>query len=263
MEQHAGGAVATITARWADLTIEQEEAAPFAPVLDESEVAAQQTAERWMLLGKFLTNKLVKMEYMRQVMAAAWQPVAGMEVSEIKPRLFLFTFNHVTDLQRVLNDGPWAFENATFVCDQLVEGGFPDDVRLDTVQMWIQVHGLPMGYTTDKVLEQIGNYLGTYIRGDDRFTGAPWKVFYRIRVAIRVDKPLKRRLNFVKRDKSACWVSFKYERLHNFCFYCGKLGHLYKFCRIARDSALPVEQYPYSAELRAGGRRGPRAVGEY
>ncbi|XP_019197752.1 PREDICTED: uncharacterized protein LOC109191599 [Ipomoea nil] len=262
-ERQAENVVATITARWADLALEEEEVAPFAPQLDESEGAAAGKAERWMLLGRFLTNKLVKVEYMRQVMAAAWQPVTGMQVSEIKPRLFMFTFHHVTDIQRVLNDGPWPFENATLICEQLVEGGFLDDVVLDTVQMWIQVHGLPMGYTSDKILEQIGNYLGTFVKGDDRVAGAPWKVFYRIRLAIPVEKPMKRRLNFVKRDKSTCWVTFKYERLHNFCFYYGKLGHLYKFCRMARDSVLPVEEYPYSTELRAGIKRGPRAVGEH
>ncbi|XP_019183642.1 PREDICTED: uncharacterized protein LOC109178463 [Ipomoea nil] len=165
-------------------------------------------------------------------------------------------------MERVLDDGRWAYENATLVCKQVIDGKLPEDVVLDTVDMWLQVHGLLTGHTSDKILEQIGNYLGTFVKCDDRFVIVPWKAFYRIRVAIPVDKPIKRRMNFVKRDKSTCWVSFKYERLHNFCFYCGLLGHLYKFCIHARNATLSVEQYPFSVDLRAGLRRGPRAVGE-
>lgn len=50
---------------------------------------------------------------------------------------------------------------------------------------------------------------------------------------------------------------------HTYCFFCGFLGHSYKFCLKARDSEMQVDLYPYGAELQARiGRGGPRAVGE-
>ncbi|XP_031108637.1 uncharacterized protein LOC116013119 [Ipomoea triloba] len=223
-----------------------------------------ETAERetWAVVGRFLTSKLIKLEYMRQVLASVWQPVKGVTVSEIQPNLFLFVFYHITDMQHVLTKGPWSFENNSLVCRQVHDGVLPIDVALDSLDMWVQLHDLPMGYTSDAVLEQIGNFMETFVKCDDRFAGVPWRSFYRVRVSIPVSKPLKRRMRLVKRDKSTCWVTFKYERLHNFCFCCGLLGHSYKFCLKVRESPLTVAQYPYDAGMRAGGARGPRAVGE-
>ncbi|XP_019171433.1 PREDICTED: uncharacterized protein LOC109166988 [Ipomoea nil] len=119
-----------------------------------------------------------------------------------------------------------------------------------------------MGYTAIPILEQIGDFIGIFVKLDDRFIGAPWLTYYRIRVSIPVDKPIKQRMKLLKWDKTTCWVNFKYERLHTFCFFCGMLGHSYKFYLRARESAIPVEQYPYSADLRVGGNRGPREIGD-
>ncbi|XP_031098250.1 uncharacterized protein LOC116002287 [Ipomoea triloba] len=252
--------VGRLTERWADMVLE-DEAESFEPVVDGEEAHAGGAAT-WVIIGRFLTTKLVKVEFMRQVMASVWRPVKGVQIPEVQPNLFMFVFYHESDMRYVLEEGPWSFENNTLICRQLVDGVLPGDVVLDSVDMWVQVHDLPLGYTSDLVLEQIGNFLGAFVRCDERFAGAPWRTFYRIRVAIPVGRPIRRRMNLVKRDKSSSWVSFRYESLHTYCFFCGMLGHSYKFCLKARESTMPLEQYPYGAELRAGGSRGPRAVGE-
>ncbi|XP_019158837.1 PREDICTED: uncharacterized protein LOC109155670 [Ipomoea nil] len=249
-------AVAALGRRWADVTLNDEEDDIFVPAVEEGAEQPAETAPTWRLVGRFLTTKHVKAEYMSQVMASVWQPVKGVRVSELQPGLFLFVFFHDTDIQLVLDGGPWSFENHTFVCKKIHDGEILVSVPLDSVDMWIQVHDLPLGYTSDLILEQVGNFLGVFIKIDDRFANAPWKTFYRIRVSISVLKPLKRRMKLMKRDKTTCWVNFKYERLHNFCYFCGMMGHLHKYCLKARDAKIPVEQYPYDENLRAGFRKG-------
>lgn len=255
-----GDGVAALTERWADMVLEDEEI-DFEPVGEGVGEPGEQ--ESWVVVGRFLTAKLVKVEFMRQVMVSVWRPVKGVQISELSPNLFMFVFYHYSDVQYVLEEGPWSFENNTLVCRQVPDGVLPAEVVLDSVDMWVQVHDLPVGYTSDLVLEQVGNFLGVFLRCDDRFAGAPWRHYYRIRVSIPVSRPIKRRMRLVKRDKTACWVSFKYERLHSFCFFCGMLGHVYKFCLRARESTIPVSDYPYGAGLRAGvSRNGPRPVGD-
>lgn len=131
-------------------------------------------------------------------------------------------------------------------------GKLPGLATLDKVDMWVQLYDLPVGYTTGVILEQIGNFIGTFVKCDDRQTRDSCRIFYRIRVSIPVDKPIKRRMKLFKRDKSWSWVNFKYERLHTFCFFCGFIGYSRRFCLKTRESTVPVEQYPYGAGLRAG-----------
>lgn len=42
--------------------------------------------------------------------------------------------------------------------------------------------------------------------------------FMRVRVIIDISKPLSRGRKITLYDDSVCWVSFKYERLPNFCY---------------------------------------------
>ncbi|XP_019161882.1 PREDICTED: uncharacterized protein LOC109158426 [Ipomoea nil] len=173
----------------------------------------------WVLVRRFLTRKLVKLEFMREVLASVWQPVCGVQVSELHPNLFMFVFYHQTDLQRVIDEGPWAFDNHTLVCRPVEDGVLPVDVVLDSVDMWVQVYGLPMGYTSTIIQEQVGNTLGRFVKGDERFDDRPWKAFYRIRVSIPVAKPLRRRMKFAKRDKSWPFVQilFTGKEFHSYC----------------------------------------------
>lgn len=52
----------------------------------------------------------------------------------------------------------------------------------------------------------------------------------KIRVDLPIDKPLRKGGNVVNPEGDKYWVTFKYERLPNFCFLCGVLGHDEKHC---------------------------------
>ncbi|XP_019154318.1 PREDICTED: uncharacterized protein LOC109150794 [Ipomoea nil] len=251
--------IAGLSNRWADIVLEDEDAGVEAPAVDDGATAV---ADSWVVVVRFLTQRLIKVEYMRQVMASAWKPVSGVHITELQPNLFQFVFHHITDVRRVMDEGPWSFENCTLLCKDVKDGQLPEDMVLDTVDLWVQVYNLPVGYNTVPVLEQTGNFLGKFLKIDERQMKGPLKAFYRIRVCMSMDKPLKRRMKLIRRDKSWGWVNFKYERLHTFCFFCGLLGHSEKFCLKARNSTLTPEQYPYGVWMRAGQARGPRPVGE-
>lgn len=53
----------------------------------------------------------------------------------------------------------------------------------------------------------------------------------------------------------AVWVPFSYERLPNFCYMCGFLGHSEKECSFTTTGGAVSErsELPYGAWLRAGG----------
>lgn len=132
---------------------------------------------------------------------------------------------------------------------------------LTSLDIWVQVYDLPFGYTTDLVLEQVNNFVGSLVSLDETNFACTWRCFYRVRVSLDVTKPLKRRMKLFKRDRLWVWVNFKYEWLHAFCFFYRLLGHTDRFCMKAREAGVTPEQYPYGAWMRARVGRSARNIG--
>ncbi|CAH9077928.1 unnamed protein product [Cuscuta epithymum] len=72
----------------------------------------------------------------------------------------------------------------------------------------------------------------------------------RVRVLMKMDKSLKKATN-LKKDGKSFWVDFKYERLPNFCFICGLIGHSDNFCPSNYEEGLILEKR-FGIHLRAG-----------
>lgn len=54
--------------------------------------------------------------------------------------------------------------------------------------------------------------------------------FLRVQIAINPMDPLCKGRKIMRRDRSASWVNFKYERLPNIYYWCGRLTHHDKDC---------------------------------
>ncbi|XP_019176759.1 PREDICTED: uncharacterized protein LOC109172055 [Ipomoea nil] len=164
----------------------------------------------------------------------------GMYAISLADDLFLFQFPHLRDLHRVIEDGPWSFENHLLICEQVPPNVRPEEVELESIPFWIQIHGLPAMYASPEFISQIGNYIGEFITLDPFNFGGAWRSFYRIRVRLSVSAPIKQRMKLVRRDGTTQWLTFKYERLSTFCYCCGILGHSDKFCKTAYEQGRPV-----------------------
>lgn len=97
---------------------------------------------------------------------------------------------------------------------------------------------------TEEVRRDLGNRLGNYIETDKRTWLSEQAKFMRIRADIPIEKPLRRGGHVVNPKGEKFWVTFKYERLPNFCFRCGVLGHDEKHCpNTSIDNSDSPRQY--------------------
>jgi hypothetical protein len=98
----------------------------------------------------------------------------------------------------------------------------PSEIELNTFKIWIQIHDLPDGYKP--MLEALAAKVGKVITvettlGD--FSGN----FYRVRIWCDVRKQLKNAVSLIRAGKRQLFL-VKYERLPDWCSFCGMIGHL-------------------------------------
>lgn len=128
-----------------------------------------------------------------------------------------------------------------------------EDVKFTHCPFWIQIHGLPIEKMTRANAELMGRRFGQLLAVESSHDGILLgRSFLRVRAAIKLDDPLPK--GFFLRRKPGCgndlWISYKYEKLTDFCYACGRIGHENKICKfVSREAG---ERSGYGPELRTG-----------
>lgn len=239
-----------IEEQYANLSIEDDDEEGL--VIEEGEEDGSKSDLALCLVGSFLTNRKINFGAMQDTLSSIWRPVKEVFMEEtVIPNIFLFKFFHQMDKQRVLEDGPWTFNNQALIVKRLELGEQLSDIKLQELFIWIQVYDLPLGFNSESILKSIENYDGRFLQSDAKNFQGIWKQFLRIKVAINVYNPLKRQMRIKKPRGEWMWIKFKDERLPTFCFYCGLIGHSEKFCELLYDDKGKIGDMKYDASLRA------------
>ena len=96
---------------------------------------------------------------------------------------------------------------------------------------------------SEEVGRELGSKLGRYFESNKRSWLSEQAKFIRIHVDLPIEKPLRRGGNIVNTEGENFWVSFKYERLPNFCFQCGLLRHDEKHYQVPPSDLGNTKQY--------------------
>lgn len=143
------------------------------------------------------------------------------------------------------------------VLTELVDGAAITDLDFSKCPFWVQIHGLPVGKMSRSNAEIIGRRFGKLLAIEASTEEILLsRSFLRVKVEINVNLPLPKGF-WLKRkpDKGRdLWISYKYEKLSDFCYACGRIGHENRSSRFAVkiDGELPIYVGP---ELRTGRAR--------
>ncbi|KAL0455991.1 UNVERIFIED_CONTAM: hypothetical protein Slati_0938300 [Sesamum latifolium] len=106
------------------------------------------------------------------------------------------------------------------------------DIELNWCSFHVFIHGFPIRMMTREVVEYIGNMLGVFLDSEHVQTQFKWEAKVRIQVSLDVRNPLTRALCLGwMGGEDKIMVTFTYERLPNFCYGCGLLGHIMRDCK--------------------------------
>ena len=120
-------------------------------------------------------------------------------------------------------------------------------------RFWIQVHDLPVGSFSLELAKKIGSVAGK-VENQMTDEGDQYGVnFFRLRVAVDIQKSLCRGRTIITARGKEGWVNFRYERLPNICYWCGKLTHGDRECPlwIRSRGTLKDGDQQFGAWLRA------------
>lgn len=59
-----------------------------------SQLSAVDKPKSWAVVGRLLTPRPIKFDFMQHTMATTWQPLKGIRVIEFRPNLYEFQFFH-------------------------------------------------------------------------------------------------------------------------------------------------------------------------
>ncbi|KAK3218022.1 hypothetical protein Dsin_011992 [Dipteronia sinensis] len=194
--------------------IDREE--PVHKLQDELKAAGAQKLAL-CLAGKILSPDLINRDAFRTLISKIWKVRGEVEIEEPA--------------------GKWAIKS----------------LSVNQAEFWVQISNLPMLCMTKDIGRFLGSIIGDVHEVDLGPTSDCLGKFLRVRVAIRIDEPLRRFLRVdVLGDREETVMPIQYERLPDFCFHCGLLGHTIRGCPEDENEALPEGQVPsYGACLRA------------
>ncbi|XP_030498040.2 uncharacterized protein LOC115713699 [Cannabis sativa] len=165
--------------------------------------------DRWCLVGRFLSHRVIDFDKIQNILASLWQPGMGMFVKKLEENRFLFQFYHEVDIQRVINGSPWTFDRMQLIIQRLPVGGDPNIIQLNHLDIWVQIHDVKPDCMKEATVRGVGNTLGKFVENDpNNFIGV-WRDYLRVRVTLDIKKPLRRRLKLTHENGSWFWVHFK------------------------------------------------------
>ena len=124
-------------------------------------------------------------------------------------------------MDRILEGEPWSFDKHLVVISQYENESPLKDIRFVKTELWVQVHGIPIIYMIIEAAKKVFSVLGEVSLPKDPklYDGGH---FIRLQVSIDLSLPLFRgRLISVGEGGKQVWISFKYKRLPNLCYWCG------------------------------------------
>ena len=224
---------------WKKLTFTEEEDVGI--VLDSSSTRAAKEVGKCCVVMKILTQRCISLDALRKNLRMLWKPNKGVQISEIDEELFLVEFGDGKDKKRVIEMCPWNYEKQLILIQDFEGELTPKEIDIKWAPFWIQIYNLPLKCRTKETGWAIGSSLGTVLDVDVPESSVQWGKCLRVRVRIDTTKRVLRGKKVTIEGGESRWVSFKFERLPNFCYRCGLLDHTLKDCSEEVDTTIGAE----------------------
>ena len=234
-----------LTNHWSSLSLSENEGLGLC-------LKSEQAANEFGIVAKFLTKRPLNLEAIANTFSPLWRSKVGFKVRNIGDHVILFSFESKTEVERILSAEPWSFDKHIMVLSRYDKENPINVSDLKKVAFWIQVFDIPLRFRKKEIAEQICESVGTILHPKEA-GDCEGDSFIRVRALVDISKPLCRGRLITLEDGKTHWVSFKYERLPNLCYWCGCLSHSDRDCErwIESEGSLKPDEQQFGSWLRA------------
>ncbi|CAO2039933.1 unnamed protein product [Urochloa humidicola] len=208
----------------------------------------------YAVIGKVISPTTIHITTTDGAMRPAWGNPFGLRLRTVGERvenLFIAEFGCLEDKLRALNGSPWMVGKHAVILREYDETLKPSDVSFARMELWVHILDLPFGWMNVKRATRAAELIGEVVKIDAGHDGKISGAYARARVAVEIDKPLRRGVLLkTDRTKPPEWYKIQYEKLPFYCYSCGLLGHTDLLC----PNPAPRNAHgklPYDAKLRA------------
>ncbi|CAI9100599.1 OLC1v1037728C1 [Oldenlandia corymbosa var. corymbosa] len=193
--------------------------------IEEEDNDSKEVDLSFCLIGKVLSSRVIPHGDIVHPIQHPWGLRGSLSCKPLDNNLALFVFTSRVDKKRVQQSSPWMVEHNHLLV--LIDAS--DDLKISKLDFsccsfWVQIHDLPLGLRTAGFAEKVGNNLGRFLSVDRDAEGSVIGRFLRIKVELDVTKPLRPIIK-AKYKGNPFLAEVKYERLPEYCFFCGIIGH--------------------------------------
>ncbi|PON90931.1 Zinc knuckle CX2CX4HX4C [Trema orientale] len=185
-----------------------------------------------LAVGKLLSFKPHSANFIKTIVSQMWGITKGLKITELEKNKFTIVFPNAREKVRILGKSPWTINREIFIVKEVPPNLSVREVNFVSITFWVRFMGLPRDSISEANVRLIVARIGKLIEIDRRSLGVFFPGdFVRAKVEMLVFKPFVAGFFQKRKRGNPRWIQFKYERLQDFCFKCGTLGHDHRLWR--------------------------------
>lgn len=211
-----------------EIPFEDEEIIEAMTVNFESEVDLLDLNAGIDLLGYLIADVEPGVGGVEATLLGLWLNLGQIRIVRAKKNVYSIRVGSEQLARRLIDFGPWNVKGYCFSIRHWPLYHSLDDIEPTRATYWIQAHGIPREMLTLSNGRKLGTILGSVFEVEDPAV-AGYRGFLRLRIDLDASKPLPTCCLLPCRS-STKKIRLQFELLKNFCYRCGRLGHMLSIC---------------------------------
>lgn len=191
-----------------------------------------------LLIGKIMNTRIFRRYTITEIISKTWRLKHKVNIEKLWENIFKFDFGSREDRNAIFRARPWSINGALFVLKEWPEELTLQQISFLTTTFVLQIHGLPPVFLHEGTAKMVGNTIGKVHEETINRRSIVAQRYLRFRVDISTAEPLPAGFFQEREEGDDFLIQFKYERLSDFCFNCGRLDHITGRCLFGEPATV-------------------------